>query len=138
MGEDKKDDEKDTPSTVEEGKPLDLPISKEQMELQKKAKEYLAAKNGNIDDVSETPIDPTISEVVEEAKKKGRKRKRTKEFDDDSSEESSEEEGEDDMPPGMDKKPIEEENKCNEGEENTGNKNASECENEPNEQLKEV
>ena len=104
LGEDKKNEEKDTPTTGEEGKPLDLPISKEQMELQKKAKEYLAAKNGNIDDVSETPIDPTISEVVEEAKKKGRKRKRTKEFDDDSSEESSEEEGEDDMPPGMDKK----------------------------------
>ena len=138
MGEDKKNEEKDTPTTGEEGKPLDLPISKEQMELQKKAKEYLAAKNGNIDDVSETPIDPTISEVVEEAKKKGRKRKRTKEFDDDSSEESSEEEGEDDMPPGMDKKPIEQENKCDEGQENAGKENTSEGETEPNEQLKEI
>merc|ERR1712113_1252515 len=46
LGDDeKKEDTKNEKSISEEGKPLDLPISKEQMELQKKAKEYLAAKS---------------------------------------------------------------------------------------------
>lgn len=107
------------------------------MELQKKAKEYLAAKTGNIDDVVETSTETvTISEVVDEAKKKGRKRKRTKEFDDDSSDESSEEEGEDDVPPGMDKKPLEQE-KINEADENSMKENTSESANELNEQPNE-
>merc|ERR1712037_842678 len=48
----------------EEGKPLDLPISKEQMELQKKAKEYLAAKSGGEDEIT-----PNVSEQSDAAEK---------------------------------------------------------------------
>merc|ERR1712203_960118 len=43
--DDEKEDTKTENNSSEEGKPLDLPTSKEQMELQKKAKEYLAAKS---------------------------------------------------------------------------------------------
>ena len=79
LGEDeKKSDEKDTINTAEEGKPLELTISKEQMELQKKAKEYLAAKNGDLSDLADTGSENANQVKVEdgETKKKGRKRKR--------------------------------------------------------------
>ena len=114
LGEDeKKSDEKDTINTAEEGKPLELTISKEQMELQKKAKEYLAAKNGDLSDLADTGSENANQVKVEdgETKKKGRKRKRTKEFDDDSSEESSEDEADDDVPPGINKKTADPEKK---------------------------
>merc|ERR1711974_498051 len=88
--DDKKEDAKDEANGAEEGKPLDLPISKEQMELQKKAKEYLEAKSGTTSDDGQATSEEIKTEVDEgETKKKGRKRKRTKEFDDNSSEESS-------------------------------------------------
>ena len=107
LGDDTKQSEKEGEHN-EEGKPLDLPISKEQMELQKKAKEYLAAKSGGEDDIAPNVSEQSdAAEKDENTKKKPRKRKRTKEFDDDSSEESSEDEAEDDVPPGMDKSDAE-------------------------------
>ena len=137
LGEDdKKSDGKELTNTAEEGKPLDLPISKEQMELQKKAKEYLAAKNGNLNDMADTISENvnTAGEEEGEVKKKGRKRKRTKEFDDDSSEESSEDEVDDDVPPGMEKK-VEPEKKDVESDDITKD-NDSECVNELKEEVK--
>ena len=137
LGEDdKKSDGKEVTNTAEEGKPLDLPISKEQMELQKKAKEYLAAKNGNLNDMADTISENvnTAGEEEGEVKKKGRKRKRTKEFDDDSSEESSEDEVDDDVPPGMEKK-VEPEKKDVESDDITKD-NDSECVNELKEEVK--
>ena len=107
LGDDTKQSEKEGEHN-EEGKPLDLPISKEQMELQKKAKEYLAAKSGGEDEIVPNVSEQSdAAEKDENTKKKPRKRKRTKEFDDDSSEESSEDEAEDDVPPGMDKSDAE-------------------------------
>lgn len=139
LGEDdKKSDGKEATNTAEEGKPLELPISKEQMELQKKAKEYLAAKNGDLSDMADTNSENvnTVEEEEGETKKKGRKRKRTKEFDDDSSEESSEDEVDDDVPPGMEKKVVEPEKKDTEEGEDITNENDSECVNELKEQPK--
>jgi len=98
--DDAKSETKEEKSHDEEGKPLDLPISKEQMELQKKAKEYLAAKGSDSSDALQTNSED-VKTAQEECKKKGRKRKRTKEFDDNSSEDSSEDEVDDDLPPGM-------------------------------------
>merc|ERR1712083_1138819 len=63
LGDDTKQSEKEGEHN-EEGKPLDLPISKEQMELQKKAKEYLAAKSGGEDDIA-----PNVSKLSDAAKK---------------------------------------------------------------------
>ena len=82
-----------------------MEISDEQLELQKKAKEYLEAK-GNKEDNGE------------EGRGKKRKRKRTKEFDDDASsgsESSGDEEEEDAAPPGAKKE--EEEGKEKNGDE---------------------
>jgi len=132
--DDKKADVKDETNGDEEGKPLELPISKEQMELQKKAKEYLEAKSGTTSDDGQANSEEIKTEVAEgETKKKGRKRKRTKEFDDDSTEESSDDEAEDDVPPGMDKK-SEIENKEND---NGLKENDAETTNELKEELKE-
>ena len=106
--EEKKPDEKDD-KTNEEGKPMELSISKEQMELQKKAKEYLEAKNSSLgaEGTKEGSAENAGTDNAE-GKKKGRKRKRTKDFDndDESSEESSEEEADEDVPPGMEKKAV--------------------------------
>merc|ERR1712203_956600 len=63
LGDDTKQSEKEGEHN-EEGKPLDLPISKEQMELQKKAKEYLAAKSGGEDEIT-----PNVSEQSDAAEK---------------------------------------------------------------------
>merc|ERR1712119_162199 len=63
LGDDTKQSEKEGEQN-EEGKPLDLPISKEQMELQKKAKEYLAAKSGGEDEIA-----PNVSEQSDAAEK---------------------------------------------------------------------
>ncbi|XP_059079220.1 serrate RNA effector molecule homolog isoform X2 [Tigriopus californicus] len=87
----------------------------EQLELQKKAKEYLEAKGG--EESSEKPA-------------KSRKRKRTKEFDDGSSIGSSEDEDEEDEeepPPGMDKKPeVNDEKDQAKSEEGSEKKNGDE------------
>jgi len=118
--DDKKEDTKTENNSSEEGKPLDLPISKEQMELQKKAKEYLAAKSNEDTNTTENDEEQKAEDEEKEGKKKGRKRKRTKEFDDESSEESSEDEGEDELPPGMEKTTDQEKKDSNEKEtENT-------------------
>ena len=74
------------------------------MELQKKAKEYLEAKESDSNDTLLNNSENVKAEQGEEGQKKGRKRKRTKEFDDNSSEESSEDEADDELPPGMEKK----------------------------------
>merc|ERR1712228_995914 len=118
LGDDeKKEDTKNEKSISEEGKPLDLPISKEQMELQKKAKEYLAAKSNEDPNAIENDEEEGKSlQEEKEGKKKSRKRKRTKEFDDESTEESSEDEVEDDLPPGMEKKPDPEKKDCEDKE----------------------
>merc|ERR1719322_558259 len=118
--DDKKEDAKTEKKSSEEGKPLDLPISKEQMELQKKAKEYLAAKSSEDANTTENDEERKAEDEEKEGKKKGRKRKRTKEFDDESSEESSEDEGEEELPPGMEKTADQETKDNNEKEtENT-------------------
>ena len=130
LGEDDKEKAlKNEKSPSEEGKPLDLPISKEQMELQKKAKEYLAAKSNDDVDAAENDAEEDKPALEEnQSKKKGRKRKRTKEFDDESSdEESSGDEAEDDLPPGMEKK-IDQDQKASddkEGDEMNENKEAN-------------
>ena len=134
--DDKEDGTKNEKAPSEEGKPLDLPISKEQMELQKKAKEYLAAKSNEDVNSAENDEGEAKSEQEEnQGKKKGRKRKRTKEFDDESSEEeSSGDEADDDLPPGMEKK-VDQEKKDSdekEGEESNENKEANELNDEEN------
>ena len=117
LGDDKTEDTKNEKSPSEEGKPLDLPISKEQIELQKKAKEYLAAKSNEDSNVIENDEEGgKIEQEEKEGKKKSRKRKRTKEFDDESTEESSEDEVEDDLPPGMEKKMDPEKKSCDDKE----------------------
>ncbi len=83
-------------------------VSDEQLELQKKAKEYLEAKGS-----SQEGEGKGGDEGEGEKRGKKRKRKRTKEYDDDSSgsgsgSDSSDGEEEEDLPPGMDKKAEEE------------------------------
>eukprot|EP00095_Tigriopus_kingsejongensis_P006385 snap_masked-scaffold117_size339417-processed-gene-1.3 protein:Tk06385 transcript:snap_masked-scaffold117_size339417-processed-gene-1.3-mRNA-1 annotation:"serrate rna effector molecule-like protein" len=96
-------------------------VSDEQIELQKKAKEYLEAKG---------------DEDPEQAKSK--KRKRNKEFDEDQSSASSEEEGEEELPPGMEKKPESEDKKEQEGElEEEKTEKAEEVEKNGDEDMKE-
>lgn len=68
--DDNKSESKEVKAHDEEGKPLDLPISKEQMELQKKAKEYLEAKESDSNDTLLNNSENVKAEQGEEGQKK--------------------------------------------------------------------